>query len=109
MGEFISFIPEAARALDEAVVLTGDSKDDIANRAVQMYTFFLLERSVGHHLALLEKTGTGIAIYELRFSDDPDFHEFSILAARQRARMESRWWRKWWHILKRRSAVRTPE
>lgn len=100
MDEFISFIPEAARALDEAEILTGDNKQDIANRAVQMYAFFLMERSVGHHLALLEKTDSGIAIYELRFSDDPDFQEFSILAARQRAefqRKKSRWWRRWWH------------
>jgi len=77
-------IPPARRALDEAVQLSRSDRTVITNRALQMYAYLLMERRVGHHIALLQRTDDRINIYEIRFNDDPDFSEFTEQAERER-------------------------
>ena len=109
LPEIVTFhlIPPARRALDEAVQLSRSDRTVITNRALQMYAFLLMERSVGHRLALLQRTEDRINIYEIRFNDDPDFDEFTEQAERERKtqtrskELKHKLWKKILYVLGR--------
>lgn len=52
----VNLIPKASKALYLAMNLTGDSKTDTINRALQCYAFFAYESSTGKDI-LLRKDG----------------------------------------------------
>jgi len=46
----VNLTPRAAKALEEAVALTGDNKTDTVNRALQMYSYVERALSAGGDL-----------------------------------------------------------
>lgn len=52
MGRSVAFklIPLAETALDKAVTLTGHSRTDVINRALQAYAFLEEQRAAGNEL-----------------------------------------------------------
>lgn len=59
----VNLIPRASRALEQAVELTGDSKTDAINRALQVYAY--LEQVWADGGAILAKNGDTVT--ELKF------------------------------------------
>lgn len=59
----VNLIPRASRALEQACQLTGDSKTDTINRALQVYAY--LEEVWAKDGAVLVKTGDSVT--EVKF------------------------------------------
>ena len=51
-------VPRAVAALNDAADLSGDTRTDVLNRAVQVYAFILKEQAEGRRLALVDEDGT---------------------------------------------------
>ena len=53
----INLIPLAARALDEATAVSGHTKTDALNRAIQFYAFYLRETGAGKQFVVVDAEG----------------------------------------------------
>ena len=53
----ITFVPSAAKAVNELVELTGDKDTDVVNKAVQVYAFIVKQLQEGKTLKLSDKDG----------------------------------------------------
>lgn len=53
----VELVPKAVAAVDEAVGLTGLSRIDVINRAVQLYAFVELEKSAGAQILVRSASG----------------------------------------------------
>lgn len=60
----VNLIPKAAAALDEAVELSGDSRTDTINRAVQAYAFMLKAHQGG---GFYVRQGPGGELFRVEF------------------------------------------
>jgi hypothetical protein len=53
----VNLVPKAEAALDKAVELSGDSKTDTVNRAIQAYAYFLKVKQDGGAVYVREHAG----------------------------------------------------
>jgi hypothetical protein len=54
----VNLIPRAGKALDLATLITGDSKTDTVNRALQLYTFVMHEINDGNEIWIKKPDGS---------------------------------------------------
>jgi hypothetical protein len=53
----VNLVPRAAEALRRAVELTGDSKTDTINRALQLYAYIIKDQSEGKDFLIRDTKG----------------------------------------------------
>ncbi|MGK5627067.1 hypothetical protein [Streptomyces sp. URMC 123] len=54
----VTFVPAAVQAVQELTEISGLSKSDVINRAVQVYAFLAREMAEGRHVLLRTEDGT---------------------------------------------------
>jgi hypothetical protein len=53
----VNLTPKSATALGTAALISEDTRTDVVNRALQLYTFLLAEQAEGKRLALVDEDG----------------------------------------------------